>query len=250
MLVEQRSFYKRKTRTDNSKSSFVLRHVTSTQLSPSDETLQMTETMKAACEGKTIFYNHEHLVVDEADYTNDTIKDLGARDAQRFKSLEKNRQKREASRQFGCQNVQYKFSNEATRNCGTWTYTGIQDTVDNNGATRPPSWQIFNHVHSAWQLVIECCADEGTLMFPCSAIPNGPSDDGEQAFSTAFFLSWENRIGTCPGKSKYCQWDATSTKYSDLYPGAKGACTSECQTKCTNGRCPKCYGWVPGFYNC
>ena len=110
MLVEQRSFYKRKTRTDNSKSSFVLRHVTSTQLSPSDETLQMTETMKAACEGKTIFYNHEHLIVDEADYTNDTIKDLGARDAQRFKSLEKNRQKREASRQFGCQNVQVNAS--------------------------------------------------------------------------------------------------------------------------------------------
>lgn len=259
MVVEQnttnRSFFKRKTRTDDSKSYFVLRHATNTYVNPSNNTLYLTETMKEACENKTIFYNNEHIVVNASDYTNNTIQELTFEDTQRFKkSLGKISRDYAASERQGfkyCQNIKYKFSNEATRNCGTWRYTGIQDTTD-AGHVKPPSYSLFNHVRSAWQIVVECCGDDGTITFPCSQIPNGASDAGEQAFATAFYRTWSSRHYGCPGKSKFCQWDENSNKYENLnlYP-KYGACVEECQDFCARpNSCPKCYGWIRGFYPC
>lgn len=256
MIVEQsqRSSHKRKTRQSSSKSYYVLRHVTSTQVNPSNETLPLTETMKDACKGKTVFYNNEHLVVEEADYTNDTIQNLRTEVAERsFKSLvtKKREVQSDSMRQRpSCTNMKFYYSNEATRNCGTWRYSGIQNTTA-AGVTKPVSFQLFNHIRSAWQIVVECCGDDGTSSFPCSSIPFGPpTDDGEQAFATAFYLTYAGRRYGCPGKSKYCEWDPNSTKYDDL-TGYPGACTSTCTSKCQRpGSCPKCYGWTQQMYNC
>ena len=40
---------------------------------PDDENVKLTETMKKECEGKTIFYNAEHEVINGTDYTEDSI---------------------------------------------------------------------------------------------------------------------------------------------------------------------------------
>ena len=109
MILRQRSTHKRKTRQSISKKSVVLRHLTTrTQVNPNDEDLRLTETMKDACEGKVIFYNNEHQVVEDADFKNDTIEELRTDVAERyFKSLvRKRREEPSDSRQFiGCRNI-------------------------------------------------------------------------------------------------------------------------------------------------
>ena len=105
-------------------------------------------------------------------------------------------------------------------------------------------------------------------MFPCSRIPDGLSTEAEQAFATACklvdmiyfntflicaldYLTWVGGGFACPGKSKYCQWDYNSKKYSDLNLAIPGACTETCTEFCSNyycnGGCFKSWGWFDGF---
>ena len=42
-------------------------------ISPDDENVKLTETMKKECEGKTIFYNAEHEVINGTDYSEESI---------------------------------------------------------------------------------------------------------------------------------------------------------------------------------
>ena len=42
-------------------------------ISPDDENVKLTETMKKKCEGKTIFYSEEHEVINGTDYKENSI---------------------------------------------------------------------------------------------------------------------------------------------------------------------------------
>ena len=46
-------------------------------ISPDDENVKLTETMKKECEGKTIFYNADHEVINGTDYIEDSIQSKG-----------------------------------------------------------------------------------------------------------------------------------------------------------------------------
>ena len=131
----------------------------------------------------------------------------------------------------------------------------------------------MTHMRTNWQVVAKCCADtkNKSPLFPCNEIPDGTSLDAEQAFSTAckqlkFVLNinkriflvkvgWENNGYGCIGKSHFCQWSDTSTKYSAINAndgqGISGACVKDCTAHCSNyfcdGKCFKSYGWYPGF---
>ena len=45
----------------------------------------------------------------------------------------------------------------------------------------------MTHMTTNWQVVAKCCADFANIspLFPCNEIPDGTSEDAEQAFSTA-----------------------------------------------------------------
>ena len=48
---------------DNTKHTYVTNLITTTeQISPDDDRVKLTETMKKACEGKAIFFNSQHAV--------------------------------------------------------------------------------------------------------------------------------------------------------------------------------------------
>ena len=70
------------------KNFFVLRHPTSTRvIDPDNDDIGLTETMKKQCEGKTIFYNSEHVIVDGDNFVNDSIASVSDQDTKLFKTF-------------------------------------------------------------------------------------------------------------------------------------------------------------------
>ena len=67
---------------------FVMRHFTSTKIiDPNNNDIGLTETMKKQCEGKTIFYNSAHVLVDGENFSNDSIASVSDQDTKLFKSF-------------------------------------------------------------------------------------------------------------------------------------------------------------------
>jgi len=247
---------------------YVRNLVTTTEIiSPDDDRVKLTETMKKECEGKTIYYNREHVLQSGEDFR------LGITGVQSKEEhiLEKmlpqssmNETRRDGRSTCGSNDIETKFSTTDVGNCGTWRYGGV--TYTNNSALPPPAIEITqHHFHTTWTVAAQCCNEEGTNFFPCANIADGDSANAEQAFSTAFALSlgrYYNYAGDyspfCLGMSRYCEWDSEDTTYAAY--GVSGACTNHCNSQCAgykpfgayltpspNG-CYKCFGMYPDFY--
>jgi len=238
-------------------------------ISPNDERVKLTETMKKECEGKTIYYNKQHVLESGEDFKLGVAGVQGKENRKFERMLPKNtmKQTRTGTGRSICSrnNVMTKISTTSVSNCGTWTYTGVTNTTTDGGLPPPPVEIVSKHYHTVWTVAAQCCNQEGTNFFPCAHIPDGDSHEAEQAFSTAFakslgkYYHYANGSEYCMGMSRYCEWDSSDTTYADI--GVSGACTSHCKSYCSgfqkfsdtnapypNG-CFKCYGMHPGFYD-
>jgi len=261
---------------------YVTSSITSTKIiSPEDENVKLTETMKTACKGKTIFYNSQHVVESNGEKLKAGVV-LGVNNSKNHhleKLMPQTPDYTLKGERRSCRDVKNIYIRAKVSSCGTWVYSGRYDSTDIDELREPI------HVHSTWTVYAQCCNDnkndEGiydTRFFPCEEIPYGDSAEGdsadaEQAFSTAYALSLgkhyygDSTHPFCMGISRFCEWSDDSDKYAALGLTVPGACTSSCKSYCNNyesrdflsnnyvqgvnypNGCFKCFGMFPGFYD-
>lgn len=257
---------------------YITNSVISTKIiSPDDENVKLTETMKKACEGKTIFYNSQHVVEsDGKKHKGGVVNDAKNSRMQRLSSQIPNTTSKKGERGF-CRDVKNKFSETTAASCGMWSYGGVVYTNDTNPFEIPETPK-YDHFHSIWTVQAQCCNDGPNdngyydkQFFPCAEIREGNSVEAEQAFSTAYALSIGkyrfDKNAWCMGTSRFCQWSDDDVTYSNFNLTVSGACTSRCTSYCNNFQnslftqnnavhnvtdpngCFKCFGMYPGFLN-
>jgi len=254
---------------------YITNSITSTRIiSPDDENVKLTETMKKSCEGKTIYYNSQHAVesggeeLKKGGVVGDQDNMKQRQYTEKFSPQMPDNNPKRAQRNV-CFNKKIKWTETYVANCGLWKYNGVYNTTE---GFAPNPISRTSHYHTRWSVAAECCDDGpdangkySTNYFPCEKIPDGATAEAEQAFSTAYALSVGKGFtggGTypfCMGISRFCEWNDTSTKYADLGITVAGACTSHCTSFCNsyqisgwsgnNGGCYKCFGMYPGYHN-
>jgi len=173
----------------------------------SQEYLQLPETMKNNCKGKTIF---------KADTEEISEKSFKSRKFSQFEIMESNNSTR-VQRQ-GCDKVMAACQ-KYEKGCWYW------DLAYLNVTEMPKTSLHYISVSAGDELCVSCCNSTGTPMIPCECVTYG------QAFSSAHYqLHWG-----CMPDSHYCFWNSSSTALQDQgcdYVGV-GACIDD-------GSCPPC----------
>lgn len=278
---------------DKKEHHYVTSHMTATEIiSPDDDRIQLTETMKKECKDKIIYYNREIDLVSGEDFKEEGVSSVKDSDNSRYKKMFPPQKKNSFVPACVPSEINYKYTETEVANCGTWTYEGVSYTENGTAHVPLPVTRTKKHFHTVWTIAVQCCTREKRSLFPCDYIIDGfpppkygepPLTDeqilqnrrSEQAFSTAFKMSWTSY--GCMGMSRYCEWDKSDTTYTNV-TGVDGACTSRCTSYCNNfgyyrpangsepavgkpGRgpgyqatnaaypngCFKCYGMFPGF---